>query len=265
MDEICDDLAAEHAALDAVVAGIDEAGWDTDTPAVGWMVRDQISHLAYFDEAATKAALDPDGFRVDAAVLMKEPRGADVSIDPGRSMSGPDLLRWWRDARAAMLEAFRALDPKTRMPWYGPDMGARSFATARLMETWAHGQDVVDALGAEREPTARLRHVAHIGVGARRFAYLVNELELPDTDVFVALTAPSGEIWTWGDEASPDRITGPALDWCLLVTQRRHLDDLDLDIVGGAATQWASIAQSFAGPPGGGRARPVGLSLGSTP
>jgi uncharacterized protein (TIGR03084 family) len=170
MHDICDDLAAEQEALDAILAGIDEAAWDTDTPAEGWMVRDQISHLAYFDEAGTAAATDPDRFRADAAELMRNSRGADVSIDPGRAMSGAELLRWWQTARAEMGAVFRALDPKARLPWYGPDMGAKSFATARLMETWAHGQDVVDALGVERPATDRLRHVAHIGVGARRFA-----------------------------------------------------------------------------------------------
>lgn len=253
MDDICDDLAAEDAALDALLVDLDEAGWNTDTPAEGWMVRDQISHLAYFDEAGMAAATDPERFRADAAELMKNPRGADVSVDPGRAMTGEELLAWWRRARSEMIDAFRALDPKARLPWYGPDMGARSFATARLMETWAHGQDVVDALGAHREPTDRLRHVAHIGVGARRFAYMVNGLDLPDTDVHVELTGPSGETWTWGDPDGGDRISGTALDWCLLVTQRRHLDDLNLEIRGDAAAQWAGIAQSFAGPAGAGR------------
>ena len=59
-------------------------------------------------------------------------------------------------------------------------MSARSFLTARLMETWAHGQDVVDALGADRPPTDRLRHVAHIGVGARAFSYVANGVTMPD-------------------------------------------------------------------------------------
>ncbi|MEZ5228317.1 MAG: TIGR03084 family metal-binding protein [Acidimicrobiales bacterium] len=257
MEAICDDLEAEHAALDAVLDGLSEDQWNADTPAEGWTIKDQISHLAFFDETGTAAAVDHDAFRAGATELMKSSRGVDTATDIGRAKTGAEVLEWWRAARAAMLGAFRALDPKDRLPWYGPDMGARSFATARLMETWAHGQDVIDALGVEREATDRLRHVAHIGVGARRFAYTVNSLEMPEPGVYVELTSPSGDTWTWGDPEWNDSIKGNALDWCLLVTQRRHIDDTSLEIVGDAAKEWASIAQSFAGPPGGGR-QPLG-------
>ena len=139
------------------------------------------------------------------------------------------------------------------MPWYGPAMGARSFITARLMETWAHGQDVVDALGAERPPTDRLRHVAHIGVGARPFSYVANGREPNPAPIRVELVGPHGDDWTWGPEDAPDRVTGPALDFCLLVTQRRHRDDVAVVAEGAAADEWLDIAQSFAGPPGEGR------------
>ncbi|SIL68645.1 TIGR03084 family protein [Mycobacteroides abscessus subsp. abscessus] len=122
------------------------------------------------------------------------------------------------------------------------------------METWAHGQDVVDALGATREATARLRHVAHIGVGARAFSYLANGLDLPADPVRVELTAPDGSVWTWGPADAANRVSGPALDFCLLVTQRRHRDDTALVADGPLADhQWLAIAQAFAGPPGGGR------------
>ena len=132
-------------------------------------------------------------------------------------------------------------------------MSARSFITARLMETWAHGQDVVDALGAERPPTDRLRHVAHIGVGARPFSYVANGREPNPAPVRVELVAPSGDEWTWGPDDAADRVSGPALDFCLLVTQRRHRDDVDLTVQGAAADEWIGIAQAFAGPPGPGR------------
>jgi uncharacterized protein (TIGR03084 family) len=131
--------------------------------------------------------------------------------------------------------------------------GARSFITARLMETWAHGQDVVDALGAERPPTDRLRHVAHIGVGARPFSYVANGREPNPAPIRVALVGPHGDEWTWGPEDASDRVTGPALDFCLLVTQRRHRDDVAVVADGAAADEWLDIAQSFAGPPGEGR------------
>jgi uncharacterized protein (TIGR03084 family) len=121
------------------------------------------------------------------------------------------------------------------------------------METWAHTQDIADALGVTREPTSRLRHVAHIGVGARAFSYAAHGQVIPDTPVRVELTAPDGAVWTWGPADAADQVTGNALDFCLLVTQRRHRDDLSLTIAGEAAQHWMAIAQAFAGPPGPGR------------
>jgi len=69
----------------------------------------------------------------------------------------------------------------------------------------------------------------------------------------VELTAPDGVVWTWGPAEAEDRVSGPALDFCLLVTQRRHRDDLTLAVEGPAATEWMAIAQAFAGAPGLGR------------
>ena len=128
-------------------------------------------------------------------------------------------------------------------------MGAKSFLTARLMEVWAHGQDICDAVGATREPTDRLRHIAQLGVITRGWSYLVRGEQPPDGAVRVELTAPSGEVWTWGPDDAPDRVTGPAEDFCLVVTQRRHVDDTDLEIDGELATGWMGRAQAFAGGP----------------
>jgi uncharacterized protein (TIGR03084 family) len=253
MKAICDDLAAEHEALDAVVRDLPDASWDLPTPADGWMVRDQICHLWFFDQRAVLAATDAEAFAADTARMLR--RGTDASVEPGRGLSPDELLGAWRAGRATMLDLLVRLDPKARIPWYGPAMGALSFATARLMETWAHGQDIVDAVGAEREATDRLRHVAHIGVRARPFSYVNRGLEVSDGDVHIALEGPSGDVWEWGDPSSGDHVRGPALDFCLVVTQRRHLDDTALVMEGGRATEWMGIAQAFAGPPGPGRPR----------
>jgi len=256
MEAICDDLAAEHEALDAAVALLPEEGWHTRTPASGWDVADCIGHLWFFDRRATMA-LDPataDAFVEDAAALMASAAsGRDLAVEAGRALSPSGLLAAWRDDRAILLSLARRSDPSARIPWYGPAMAARSFITARLMETWAHGQDVRDALGLEPEVSMRLRHVAHIGVRARPFAYANNRRQLPNEDVRVELVAPNGELWTWG-ESSSNSVKGNALDFCLLVTQRRHLLDTDLEVVGPLAADWISIAQAFAGPPGPGRA-----------
>jgi uncharacterized protein (TIGR03084 family) len=251
MEQICADLAAEHAALDELVASLTEAEWSTSTPAAGWAIRDQVSHVWFFDQRALLALTDAEGFRADMEWLMAN-GGTDASVAPGRSMSGADLLAAWRADRARLIEVARAVDPSVRVPWYGPAMGARSFITARLMETWAHGQDVADALGIAPVPTARLRHVAHIGVRARPFSYAIHSMPVPEASVHVALDGPDGDVWEWG-EPSDDHVTGNALDFCLVVTQRRHVADTDLDVHGPAATEWISIAQAFAGAPGGGR------------
>lgn len=252
MQRICDDLIDEHASLEQLVERLTEAEWDTPTAAPGWTVRDQVSHIWFFDQRALMAMTDPDAFAADAAALMAG-GGTDASVEPGRATTGADMLARWRVDRSRLLEHARAVDPSTRVPWYGPAMGARSFITARLMETWAHGQDVADALGVERQPTDRLRHVAHIGVRARPFSYAINSMTMPDAEVHVALSTPDGETHTWGSPESEHSVRGPILDFCLVVTQRRHPADTALEVSGDAAVEWISIAQAFAGPPGGGR------------
>ena len=249
MHDLCDDLTAEHDELDALVDAAPD--WDVATPADAWSIRDTISHLWFFDQRALLAMTDPDAFAADMESLLAS--GIDASVEPGRAMTRDELLHAWRRDRRALVDHARTVDPSARVPWYGPAMAARSFVTARLMETWAHGQDAFDALGADRRPTERLRHVAHIGVRARAYSYAVNSRPMPDGDVHVALDAPDGSTWTWGDATSTDRVSGPALDFCLVVTQRRHLDDVALTIDGDGAREWMSFAQAFAGPAGPGR------------
>jgi len=252
MHAICTDLIAEHAALDALVESLDEAGWNTPTPAPGWSVRDQVSHLWFFDERALMALTDVEAFEADKQLLMAG-GGTDSSVLPGRATTGADMMSRWRESRARLYAAAELTDPAARIPWYGPAMGARSFITARLMETWAHGQDVADALGVQREATERLRHVAHIGVRARPFSYAINQMTMPTDEISVVLTAPNGEVVTWGPSDSTQQVHGPMLDFCLVVTQRRHLVDTNLSVQGHAAVEWISIAQAFAGAPGVGR------------
>jgi uncharacterized protein (TIGR03084 family) len=254
MNALADDVAAETTALRLMIAGLDESGWRQDTPAVGWTVADQVGHLAYFDDAAITSATDPDEFAAEMERAVADgATSSDAIVDRYRVVPPAELLVWFDESRGQLLEVFRPLDPSVRVPWFGPPMSAASLLTARLMETWAHGQDIADALGVVRQPTDRLKHVAHIGVGARAFSFAAHGRSAPDAPVRVELAAPTGETWAWGPAGADDRVSGPALDFCLVVTQRRHLDDTALRIEGPAATEWMSIAQAFAGPPGPGR------------
>jgi uncharacterized protein (TIGR03084 family) len=248
------DLAAEDAALDAMVADLSEEQWSTKTPAEGWVVRDCISHLHYFDSQALLALTDPAAFQRHAEDLLGGRIASGSDTAPGRALGGLGLLPEWRRVRDEVLEALAAADPTVRVPWYGPPMSLASFVTARLMETWSHGHDVSDALGLPTVATARLQHVCHISVGARAYSYLIHGLTDSGAPVRVEVTGPSGELWTWGPEDAPDRITGTAQQFAELVTHRRHRDDTSLVVTGDTANEWMSIAQSFAGPSGPGRA-----------
>jgi uncharacterized protein (TIGR03084 family) len=246
---LLDDLQAESDALDAIIAGATPGVLATATPAEGWTVADTIGHLWFFDREGRRALEDPDGFIAGLEAIMADPEAFVAGhLEESRRL-GESLMSAWHEERRLIIGALASTNPTVRVPWYGPPMSPMSFATARLMETWAHGQDVVDGLGADRGATDRLWHIARLGVRTRGFSYAIRGREVPDVPVLVRLTAPSGGEWTWGDVDAAESISGTALDFCLLVTQRRRLEDLPLTVVGDAAQEWMSIAQAFAGEP----------------
>ncbi|MFJ4683865.1 TIGR03084 family metal-binding protein [Streptomyces sp. NPDC088789] len=249
------DLCAESAELDRMVGELGPERWALPTPAPRWTVAHQIAHLAWTDRSALLAVTDQDGFAALVEKAMASPETfVDEGAQEGAALPPAEVLARWREGRAALDAALRAAPSGARYPWYGPPMSAGAVATGRLMETWAHGQDIADALGVVREPTDRLRHVARIGVRTRDFAFGTRGLTAPEDEFRVELTAPSGELWAYGPEDAGQRVTGPALDFCLLVTQRAHRADLGLRAEGPDADRWLDIAQAFAGPPGAGRA-----------
>jgi len=247
------DLAAEGDRLDVLVADLDAAGWRTPTPAAGWDVADQVAHLAWTDGVALRAATDKEAW--DAVVLdaIADPEGF-VDAQAHALAAEPDLLARWRAARGDLHAALAAYPSGEKMPWFGPPMSATSMATARLMETWAHSLDVHEALGAPVEDTDRIRHVAHLGVRTRNFAFGVHGLEAPAEEFRIDLVSPSGEVWAWGPEDAAQTLMGSAGDFCRLVTQRVHRADTDLVASGADVDRWLEIAQAFAGQPGEGRA-----------
>lgn len=250
--QVLADLAAEGDRLDVLVADLDAAGWRTPTPAAGWDVAAQVAHLAWTDGVALKAATDKDAW--DAVVMdaIADPAGF-VDAQALVLAAAPDLLDRWRTAREDLQHALSVHPQGEKMPWFGPPMSATSMATARLMETWAHSLDVHEGLGAPVEDTDRIRHVAHLGVRTRNFAFGVHGLGAPAEEFRIDLVAPSEDIWSWGPEDAAQTLTGSAGDFCRLVTQRAHRTDTDLVASGADVDRWLDIAQAFAGQPGEGR------------
>ncbi|WP_328615050.1 TIGR03084 family metal-binding protein [Amycolatopsis sp. NBC_00355] len=251
---ILGDLDAESQALDDVVADLPASDWARETPAAGWTIAHQIAHLAWTDEKALIAAAHPEDWQAEVeSLLTAGEHYVDEAAAEGAELPPGELLERWRAGRARLAEALAAVPDGQKLPWYGPPMSAASMVTARLMETWAHGQDVYDALGLRREPTARLWHIARFGTRTRDFAYLLNSLAPPTEEFRVELAAPDGTTWTFGPEDAAQKLTGGAVDFCLVITQRRHPADTDLVAQGPDVEEWLTVAQAFAGPPGSGR------------
>ncbi len=253
MRSICDDLLTEYAALAVVVRLFTEDRWRQSTQFYGWTCWDQIAHLCFFDEQALLSVTDARQFRENAVLLGKQLAGgfevSEITRQRFGHLCGAELLDHWRDRYAKLIRALSELNEKDRLPWYGPPMSGRSFAAARLMETWAHGQDIYDSLQMKRLPSDRIRHVAHLGVCTFGWSFANRGLPVPKRPPFVELRAASGQIWHWNEPSSTDYVLGSAEEFCLVVTQRRNVADTGLESRGANARMWLAIAQCFAGPP----------------
>jgi uncharacterized protein (TIGR03084 family) len=253
MKQICTDLDNQYQEFDELVARLDEKQWHRKTPFFEWTIFDQVAHIAFFDHEALLAIEDPIQFK-DRAKGVMEVLLSDGSLraytNPLLGAEAPvELLARWRDIRHRLIGRLRDMSPKDRLTWYGPNMSAISFATARLMETWAHSQDVFDALGIKRVNRAGLRHVAHMGVTTFGWSFILRKRKAPDIKPRVELTGPAGEKWAWGEPHATERVWGSAEDFCLVVTQRRNVADTALQWQGEHVAKWLTIAQAFAGVP----------------
>ncbi|VTU24822.1 putative Actinobacterial protein [Variovorax sp. PBL-H6] len=258
MRNLAGDLLAEYRGLADLCGSLTDEQWRQRTDFHGWTPWDEVAHLLYFDETALQAVSDAAAFDADKDALNGElATGMEISAITRRRyghLDGKALLQLWRQRHEALVEQLAGKDPKARLPWYGPTMSARSFATARLMETWAHGQDIWDMLGRERPPGPGLRHITHLGVTTYGWTFVNRQLPVPAPTPYVELQAPDGGSWTWGEPSGEHFVHGPALDFALLVTQRRNRADTALSWRGDAADQWTRLAQCFAGEPADGPA-----------
>jgi uncharacterized protein (TIGR03084 family) len=117
------------------------------------------------------------------------------------------------------------------------------------METWAHGQEIHDRVGATRTFNDRIKNIATIGVKTFGWTFVNRKQDPPGPPPHVRLEAPSGEIWEWHEPSDSEFVRGTAVDFCHVVTQGRNVADTALEVVGPVATEWMSIAQCFAGGP----------------
>jgi uncharacterized protein (TIGR03084 family) len=249
------DLKAEYESLDGVLALLHDAEWDRSTLFRDWTVFDTVAHLLISERIGLAALTDPASFARQAEAQMRAHREAQVPLPDWRKTALPELgvgdgaaLRaLWSSEAQRVATLLTEVPQDMRVPWYGPSMSVASFATARLMETWAHGETIHDALAMRRPATSRLRHVCDLGWRTRSYALTSHGLPQEDAPVYVALRAPGDESWTWGDAGAVDKISGCARDFARVVCQCRNVLDTGLVVVGPAATRWMAVAQCFAG------------------
>ena len=257
---VVDDMLAECEALYNFVAARDEIDWRKPTVFWNWTTYDEIVHNHFLDLLAMMSIREPARF---AETVTENRRRSEANPDYGFRMFTNDMLgmlsrqealKRWRDGYLDMADLFGSRRLDERMTWFGPPMSIESCALARQMETWAHGQDIYDLFDVRRENADRLRNIALLGVKTFGWSFLNRKLRPPEEKPYVSLTAPSGVLWQFNAPDAKDRVEGPAEDFCLVVTQRRHVDDTRLRVIGARARAWLEIAQCFAGDPADGPA-----------
>jgi uncharacterized protein (TIGR03084 family) len=251
------DLAEDADEVDRLVAGIDSDQWQLPTPAEGWTVKHQVGHLAFIFAIAGMAAGEPEAFAAMTAQVGTEPGRFDEAVNGALADYVDDptdvLLTRWRAARDTAIKALAAVPADRIVPWLVNPLPPAVLACAGMMELFAHGQDIADALGVERVATDRIGNIVGFAVRTWDFGYQVRNLTPPVREFRFELTAPSGALWTFGPADATGLVTGPALDFCLLTTRRRHRDDLAITARGAEADAWLDIAQCYRGPAGPGR------------
>ena len=247
------DFRDEGDALFALLDTFDDSDWARTTQFKHWTPNDIVAHLHMADYAADLSLKGGDEFTAFARRLAELGRNSARNLDATHAWLGGiknrDLLLRWRAFYREMAGRFAAADPRKRVKWFGPDMSVLSSISARLMETWAHGQALYDLFGQTRVDTDRIKNIAIIGINTFGWTFANRGIEPPGVRPNVRLSAPSGALWEWPQAASDNLIEGAAVEFCQVVAQTRNIADTSLKVAGQTATAWMAIAQCFAGPP----------------
>ena len=240
----CDVLAAQFETL----ASDD---WTKPSQFKQWSCNDILVHLHFWNAQADLSLVDPEKFKLEIAAIHSEINSDGMRAMENRRIDerGRPLLERWQQLYRDMGPRWSTLDPRLRVQWAGPDMSVRSSITARQMETWAHGQAVFDLLGKRRDESDRIRNIVVLGVNTFGWSHKVRSVNVPEQMPSITLTAPSGEVWEYGDAASDNSIEGSAVEFARVVTQTRNIADTSLVVSGEIAVDWMAHAQCFAGPP----------------
>lgn len=244
------DFKDESDVLYNVLKSLDATDFGRSTQFKEWTIDDVLVHLHFWNRAADQSLNDPDGFtELFGRLAANLASGSLREFENGEvELRGRDLVDRWHAHYCDMADRWALLDPKIRVQWAGPEMSVRSSATARQMETWAHGQEIFDLFGLHRQDADRIKNIVVLGINTYHWSFKVRGLEAPQPIPFVHLRAPSGAEWTFGEEGD-DTVVGSAVGFCQIVTQTRNVADTDIKTTGPAAAAWMQHAQCFAGPP----------------
>ena len=246
-----EDYREEANVLAEVLAPLKDADFQTETLFKGWTINDVIGHLHMFDVAALRTLESTDAFAAFFAPIAAGMQQGKTLLETQYpwldGLEGEALFAVWHETTGKLANAYATADPKQRVKWAGPDMSALSSITARQMETWAHGHEVFDLLGETRIESDRIKNIVVLGVNTFGWTYHVRKWEVPAAMPYLELNAPSGAVWTFGEDTSGNRIAGSAVGFAQAVTQTRNWADTDLRPEGDVALTWMENAQCFAG------------------
>ena len=246
-------FVAEVDDLAAVLEPIPEAAWSMPTQFKDWTIDDVVLHLFASDQLGLVSLRSAEAYTALRSDMQRARQAGLSMIDETRCRfpmpKGRRLLDEWRDQARQLAAELNARDPKTRVAWSGPGMSVRTFATARQMESWAHGSEIYDALGLDRVEQDRIHNIAVLGIKTFSWSFSNRGLPVPETTPYLELSSPSGVTWQWNEAGGGEMISGEAAEFCAVVTQVRNVLDTGLVVHGVTSSRWMAIAQCFAGPP----------------